>query len=131
MPDIYDRGKALAKRLLAPRSQGGKGAPLSVTHVERGEYDPSTGDTSGDVRTMYLGSAFRDSYNRNDIDGTLILVSDVKFLVSPVLLVSGGDMPAPQLGDDMLFEGTRYKVHNVKPWDNAGLVYGFEVQARL
>lgn len=130
MPDIYDRSKALATRLLAPRSKGGKGLELTVSRTITGVYDPSTTTTTGDTVVEYDGSAFRDTYSQDDIDGTLILQSDVKLLVSPVQL-DGSDMPAPLIGDDLLFGGTTYKAHNVQPWNYAGLAVGFQVQARL
>ena len=40
MPDIYDRAKATATRMLAPRSKGGKGLELVLRREIIGEYDP-------------------------------------------------------------------------------------------
>ena len=128
MEDIYDRGKALAVRMLAPRSKGGKGLEMTLTRSVKGPRDPDTGGAST-VATNYQGSAFRDTYAKTDIDGTLIKATDVKLLISPVLL-NGTDMPEPTTQDTILFDGKKYTIATVSPWDYAGLAVGFEVQAR-
>lgn len=128
MPDIYDRGKALAVRMLAPRSRGGKGLEMTLTRSAKGPRDPDTGATPT-VITNYQGSAFRDTYAQTDIDGTLIKASDVKLLVSPVLL-DGSDTPEPTTQDTILFDGKKYTIAGVSPWNYAGLAVGFEVQGR-
>ena len=128
MPDIYDRGKALAVRMLAPRSKGGKGAELTLTKTEKGPRDPDTGGSST-VVTSFLGSGLRETYEQKDIDGSLIKIGDVKLLVSPVQL-AGPDMPQPATQDKVLFDGKLYTVIQVNPWNYAGLAVGFEVQAR-
>jgi len=128
MEDIYDRAKASAARMLAPRSKGGKGLELSLVRVTTGEYDPETGTTP--VTTIqYDGSGLRENYRQQDIDGSLIKQGDVKILVSPLLL-DGADMPQPISQDKILFDGDAYTVQNVDPWDYAGLAVGFSVQAR-
>lgn len=128
MPDIYDRSKALAVRMLAPRSKGGKGLEMTLIKSVKGPRDPDTGGATT-ASTNYAGSAFRDTYEQKDIDGTLIKIGDVKFLVSPVQF-SGSDMPQPATQDKILFDGKLYTVIQVNPWNYAGLAVGFEVQAR-
>jgi len=128
MTDIYDRAKASAARMLAPRSKGGKGLEMTLRRVTSGEYDPETG-TAGETVEEFRGSAFRDTFDQADINGTTIQQDDVKFLVSPVLL-NGMDMPKPGQGDSILFDQIKYAIVNVKPWNYAGLAVGFEVQAR-
>ena len=128
MPDIYDRSKAMAARMLSPRSKGGKGAELTLTKTEKGPRDPETGGSST-VVTSFLGSGLRETYEQKDIDGSLIKIGDVKLLVSPVQL-AGPDMPQPATQDKVLFDGKLYTVIQVNPWNYAGLAVGFEVQAR-
>lgn len=128
MADIYDRSRALAVRMLAPRSQGGKGLEMTLQRVVRGPYDPVAGGPPT-TTVEHQGSAFRDSFSFRDIDGTYIKQGDVKLLVSPVLL-AGGDMPEPTTLDRVLFDGVTYSVVGVKPWNYAGMSVGFEVQAR-
>jgi hypothetical protein len=128
MPDIYDRAKATAKRLLAPRSSGGKGLELTLTRNTAGEYDPNTGGSTTSVQN-FDGSGFRENYKQSDIDGTRIKQGDFKILISPVLL-NGSDMPKPESQDSILFDGDIYTIQSVDPWDYAGLAVGYSVQAR-
>jgi hypothetical protein len=128
MPDIYDRAKAAAARMLAPRSKGGKGLELSLVRVITGEYDPEIG--GGKVTTeQFDSSGLRQSYRQQDIDGSLIQQGDVKILISPVLL-DGADTPQPVTLDKITFDGDTYTVQHVDPWDYAGVAVGFSVQAR-
>ncbi|MBF8746897.1 hypothetical protein [Pseudomonas monteilii] len=128
MADIYDRSRALAVRMLAPREKGGKGAQLTLLKRPQGPYDPINGG-SASSSVSHLGSAFRDTYKQDDIDGTRIKQGDVKLLVSPEKL-DGTEMPAPATQDQVVFDGKTYTLIAVSPWNYAGLAVGFEVQAR-
>ncbi|MEX0292540.1 hypothetical protein AAH995_04235 [Pseudomonas putida] len=128
MADIYDRSRALAVRMLAPREKGGKGAEMTLQHRQQGAYDPIAGG-SQTVTVSHLGSAFRDTYDQKDIDGTRIKQGDVKLLVSPDKL-DGTEMPVPTTQDQVIFDGKTYTLIAVAPWNYAGLAVGFEVQAR-
>lgn len=128
MADIYDRGRALAVRMLAPRSKGGKGAEMTLQRRQQGAYDPIAGG-SPTVTVSHQGSAFRDTYEQKDVDGTRIKQGDVKLLVSPAKL-DGSDLPEPTTQDQVLFGGKTYTLIAVKPWNYAGMDVGFEVQAR-
>lgn len=127
MPDIYDRAKALAARMLAPRSKGGKGLELILRRETVGEYDPDA--TSAPTELVLSGSGFREEYESKYVNGTLIIRGDVKLLVSPVQL-DGKDMPLPQSNDRIDFDGTTYTVIAVGPWNYAGLSVGYELQVR-
>ncbi|WP_421560829.1 MULTISPECIES: hypothetical protein [unclassified Pseudomonas] len=127
MPDIYDRAKALATRMLAPRSKGGKGLELVLRRETLGEYDPDAPSAPSEL--VVNGSGFREEYDNKYIDGTLIVRGDVKLLVSPVQL-AGEDMPTPLSNDRIQFDGTTYTVIAVGPWNYAGLAVGFELQVR-
>ena len=129
MADIYDRSKALAVRMLAPRDKGGKGAVLSLIRTVKGPRNPDTG-ASSEVVTTYSGSGLRETYQQRDIDGSKIKMGDVKLLVSP-MLVSGQDMPLPSTQDKFSFDGTVYTVVSVNPWNYVGLSIGYEIQARV
>lgn len=128
MADIYDRSRALAVRMLAPRDRGGKGAEMTLRHRQQGAYDPVAGG-SQTVIVNHIGSAFRDTYAQKDIDGTRIKQGDVKLLVSPEKL-DGSELPTPTTQDQVIFDGKTYTLIAVVPWNYAGLDVGFEVQAR-
>lgn len=129
MPDIYDRAKISAVRMLAPRSKGGKGLELILRRTVEGEYDPETSTTSDSSAIEHHGSGFRENYRQQDIDGSLIKQGDVKILISPLLL-DGMDTPQPISLDELVFDGDTYTVQHVGPWNYAGLSVGFSVQAR-
>lgn len=129
MTDIYDRSLALATRMLAPRSAGGKGLEMVLSVTSVGEYDPATG-AAPITTTTYNGSAFRDTYKKEEIDGNRVLASDVKFLVSPKLL-NGDTTPDINPQYKIAFDAQTYTIMSVSPWDYAGLNVGFEVQGRL
>jgi hypothetical protein len=127
MPDIHDRGRALAIRMLAPRPKG-KGLELVLRKKTVGEYNPETG---GQETTWAEtdGSGLRTNYSQEDIDDTYILQGDVRILLSPVGL-DGGDMPTPSTNDQIVFDTSTYNVIRVGPWDYAGVTCGYELQCR-
>lgn len=129
MADIYDRAKAQAARVLAPRGLGGKGLELTLIRTVPGEYDPATGATTPDTVTNYTGSGLRENYKAQDIDSSLIKAGDVRLMISPVLL-NGSDMPEPTTSDKILFDGDTYTIQAVEPGDYAGLACFFYAQAR-
>lgn len=127
MPDIHDRGRSLAIRMLAPRPKG-KGLELVLRKKTVGEYNPETG---GQETTWAEtdGSGLRTNYSQEDIDDTYILQCDVRILLSPVTL-DGSDMPTPSTNDIIVFDTSSYNVINVGPWRYANVTCGFELQCR-
>lgn len=125
MTDIYDRARASAIRMLALRPAG-KGAVFTLRRmVDANPDDPDSVPTPQD----YTGSAVRVSYTHKDINGTTVMVGDVRFIVSPVL-ADGTSMPAMVTGDRLLFDGTMYTVVGPDLLDFAGLTVALKVQAR-
>lgn len=127
MADIHDRGKALAKKMLAARPKG-KGLTLSLIKREVGAYDPVEGGQT-EVKTTYSGSGLRSSYDEADVDGTYILQGDVRILLSPVLQ-SGADTPHPSTNDVIEFDGSRYSIIGIRAWNFAGVDCGWSLQCR-
>lgn len=127
MPDIHDRGRALAIRMLAPRPQG-KGLGLVLRKKTVGEYNPETGG-QGVVWTDTSGSGLRTNYDQQDIDGSYILQGDTRILMSPTA-ADGSDIPEPSTNDMILFDGNEYNIIRVGPWDYAGVTCGYELQCR-
>ncbi len=127
MADIYDRGLALAVRMLAPRSKGGKGLALTLLRTQDGVYQG--GKMVIPPPVPFDGSGVRTNYKKAEIDGVRVVASDWKLLLSPVTL-AGADMPEPRVVDLVSFDGKTYRVISVAPWNYAGLVCGFAVQMR-
>ena len=123
----YTNVRALAERMIRR-----KGAVLTLTRTAQGAYDPTTSTTAAATVTIYSGSAFRESYSSKEIDGTRILVGDVRLLISPILRDGSGDFPKPAPSTDVLtFGGQDYTVINPESWNFDGESnVGFSVQAR-
>lgn len=127
MADIHDRGRALAIRMLAPRTKG-KGLGLVLRKKEVGEYNPETGGQDV-VWTDANGSGLRTNYRQEDIDGTYILQGDARILLSPTAS-DGSDIPEPSTNDVILFDGSEYNIIRVGPWRFADVTCGYELQCR-
>lgn len=127
MPDIHDRGRALAIRMLAPRPQG-KGLGLVLRKKTVGEYNPEAGGQDV-VWTDTNGSGLRTNYDQQDIDGSYILQGDTRILLSPTA-ADGSDIPEPSTNDVILFDGSEYNIIRVGPWNFAGVSCGYELQCR-
>lgn len=128
MPDIHDRGRALAIRMLAPRTKG-KGLALTLRKKTVGEYNPETGGQDT-VWTEIQGSGLRTGFDLQDIDNTYILEGDVEILMSPAMLDGATDMPQPSTNDVIVFDGSSYNVIGVRPGDYAGLNCFYKAHCR-
>lgn len=127
MPDIHDRGRALAIRMLAPRPEG-KGLGLVLRKKTVGEYSPEKGGQDV-VWTEINGSGLRTNYDQQDIDGSYIEQGDTRILLSPTA-EDGSDIPEPSTNDVILFDGSEYNIIRVGPWNYAGVSCGYELQCR-
>lgn len=128
MPDIHDRGRALAIRMLAPRPQG-KGLGLVLRKKTVGEYNPETGGQET-TWTEYAGAGLRTGFDLNDIDNTYILEGDVEILMSPAMLDGVTNMPQPSTNDEIVFDGSKYNVVGVRPGNYAGLNCFYKAHCR-
>lgn len=128
MADIHDRGRALAIRMLAPRTKG-KGLALTLRKKTVGEYNPETGGQDT-VWTEIQGSGLRTGFDLQDIDNTYILEGDVEILMSPAMLDGVTDMPQPSTNDVIVFDGSSYNVIGVRPGDYAGLNCFYKAHCR-
>lgn len=99
------------------------GAPIVLVR-KSSEYDPEEGVTTD--QDTHTGMAVRTQYSLRDIDGTLILQSDVRLLVS-----AADNMPQPEHGDSVSFDGNVYTVVNATPLRPADVTLYYDVQARI
>jgi hypothetical protein len=102
---LYDRLQNTAQKLIKD-----KGQTVTLTHVDPGTYDPTTGGYSGGSTTTQYGYGAVIDWNANQIDGTLIKTGDRRLLLSP-LNTAGAALTSPVLND--------------KITDAAGVVYTF------
>ncbi len=118
--DTAARNKAAAK--LAPVASGGKGQAVTLTGKSRAAYDPATGAAGPASSTDQTGSGLEESYSAREIDGTLILAGDKRFMLSP-LDASGAELTPPAPGDVLEYEtGARWRIMACEPFSPAGVV---------
>lgn len=128
MTDIYDRGRALAIRMLAPRNEGGKGLVATLTsQAPQGDYVP--GEPVKQTGISQQVSMVRTRYESKDIDGQRVLFGDARFLVSPVDQ-NGVEVVRPLAGALIDFNGDKYITVQSDAWNYAGVSCGFVVQGR-
>lgn len=84
-------------------------------------YDPTSGTTE---ETSTPVTIVVTDYAKQDIDGTLILATDRKVLMTAI----AGVIPAP--ADVLQVSGTDYSIVNVMPLAPAGVVVMYEAQCR-
>ncbi|WP_168072796.1 hypothetical protein [Caulobacter sp. SSI4214] len=96
MSTVYDRGRALAIRQLAPIAQGGKGQVVTLTYTLPGAFDEAT-QTQGQAQTVVQQcSGVEKGIDVRRIDGKSILEGDSEFVLSPVT-TTGADLTLPNV----------------------------------
>jgi hypothetical protein len=115
-------------RVTADASIRAAGASFTLNQFAD-DLDADTGEVSRGS-TSFKGAAVMTLFESKDIDGTLVLEKDVKFIVSG-LLDSGAAMPEPKSGDEAEFAGVTYECMGCKPYNFNGVIsVGFEIHAR-
>lgn len=112
----YLRMAATATRLIKAN-----GKPITVSCTVDGEYDPISGDTSS-TTSSNQSYAVQTEYKSSEIDGTLILQGDAKFMCIPTVEIGKGDSITCDTGT--------WRVVESKPKNPGGTVLDYEVQAR-
>lgn len=128
MSNIYERGRALAIRQLAPIAQGGKGQVVTLTWQAAGERGASQPPP-----VSQICSGIEKNYDARRIDGTNILSGDSAFVLSPV--ATSGDDVATHDGEDGTFtltlaSGAEKSVVRVQASRPSGLLISVELQLR-
>jgi hypothetical protein len=121
MADAFDygRSKATADRLIA---RFGQAAVLRRPGAPSGPvYDPTPGEP-----TDYACTIVVLAYDNREIDGTRILSTDKK-----VLLSKGSLAIEPALSDKLVIGGTEHAIVDpIQPLSPGGVVVLYQVQAR-
>ena len=130
---IYDNGRALAIRQLAPISQGGKGQVVTLTYQPPGEYDPDTGGVSTPDPVVQPCSGVEKAIKVDRVNGSTILAGDSEFVLSPVT-TAGVDVQLPaELPLQAIVEfadGTVKQVVGLDPKKPSGLLISATLQLR-
>lgn len=127
-----DRALAMAARMLAPKSRGGKGQEVTLHQpAVAGGYDPLTETTTpGTPAQDHLTSGVTDTFNTFLISQGIVEVDDVKLLLSP-LKADGTPTPEPDPASwPLTMGGKPYTIIRVKPTQPAGMNVLLELQLR-
>lgn len=123
----YDRFYRSAIRLLGV---SGLGAAGTISRMQEGVYDPSTGGVTSPVPVTLNISGVRIGYKDYYINGETILDTDVNLYIKPTTQ-EGVVISGIKSTDEITFDGTTYSVVDVKPWNFNGMSIGFKVHARV
>lgn len=115
---LYSRLYATSVRLLFQY-----GAAATLTRTTSGAYDPVTASTP-DTRTDYAVSAAVFDFTADEVDGTLVLRTDKKALISPDAAV------VPQPADSFTWQGKVHMVVAVEQVSPAGAAVLYKAQVR-
>ena len=99
------------------------GTTVTFTHKVQASFDPGTG-TQVNNDTVYTANAVKAAYEKEEIDGTTILASDIKLILERTATM-------PETGDTCVIGTKTYRVMPVRPIDPADYVIINEVQLRL
>lgn len=130
---IYDNGRALAIRQLAPIAQGGKGQVVTLTFTAGGGYDPTTGAYTPPTPVAQTCSGVEKAIKVDRVNGSTILQGDSEFVMSPVT-TAGADVQLPaELPLQAIVEfadGKKKQVVGLDPKEPAGLLISATLQLR-
>jgi hypothetical protein len=87
------------------------GAFVLSNYVDEGDVETGEVDRT---ESTFKGRAMPTEYESKDVDGTTILATDVKFLVSPIQ-DNGQPMPEIVVGGTVFFGAKNYDVVSAKP----------------
>lgn len=129
---IFDNGRALAVRQLAPIAEGGKGQIVTLTYTYVVEYDVEAGEAET-VPYVQEGSGVEVGIKAERVNGTSILTGDSILKLSPVR-TDGLDLVVPPdtaiTTTVTLADGTQKTVARVERKAPSGLLIMLELQLR-
>ena len=99
------------------------GAPVTLTRITPGVYDPATGTVVNSGAT-YTATGVKLNYEQRAIDGTNILQGDQRVYLDPLIAA------APQAGDTLTIGTDVFTVVASRPLSPAGVVVLHDVQVR-
>lgn len=104
------------------------GARAILNRTIDADYNATSSEVESSDRAS-AGRAVRVEYELKDIDGEMIRRGDVRLYVS-VATETGAEMPEPQNGDRITFDGTIWRVIACSPIKSATVAVAYDVQAR-
>lgn len=115
--NIYQRGQNTARRMLKKY-----GISYQIKRDGKHWVDEETGKEHHAPETLFSVIGVKTQYKPHEIDGTLILSTDIKMIFSPE-----GEI---QKGDKVLVDGVWLRVQETNPIKPANLVICYQSQLR-
>lgn len=109
-------------RTIATNLLTNKGQLVTFSHDEEVSYNGGTGERVK-TTTTFTGNGVALNYNKSEIDGELVQMNDIKFIMEATTT-------APVIGDTTTIDGEIYRAMAVKPLSPAGVVVIYQVQLR-
>ncbi|ELR5271139.1 hypothetical protein [Providencia sp. PROV024] len=114
---IYQRGQSTALRMLKKY-----GISYQVKRDGKHWVDDETGQEHFEPETLFFVIGVKTQYKPYEIDGTLILSTDIKMVFSPAVVI--------QKGDRVFVDGVWLRVQEPNPIKPAELVICYQSQLR-
>lgn len=137
MSTYDERGLALAVRMLALKSAGGKGQAITLTKKSGGTYNPATSQVESVTTSSQYTSGIVSEYKSSSQgglqrqDGSLIQSGDRSLRLSPYAVDGTPLSPGPGLDDQItLTNGQAYTITTVSMMNPAGLVIYYDCNIR-
>lgn len=99
------------------------GAPVTLTRITPGTYDPDTG-TVASTTAAHTANGVKLDFEQRAIDGTNILQGDQRVYLDPLIAA------APQAGDKLTIGTEVFTVVASRPLSPAGVVVLHDIQVR-
>lgn len=116
MMNIYQRGQSTALRMLKKY-----GASYQVKRDGKHWVDDE-GQEHFEPETLFSAIGVKTQYKPHEIDGTLILSTDIKMILPPDIDI--------QKGDKVLVDGVWLRVHEPNPVKPADIIICYQSQLR-
>lgn len=114
---IYQRGQSMAIRMLKKY-----GMAYQLKRDGKHWVDDDTGQERHEPETLFSATGVKTLYKPNEIDGSLILSTDIKMVFSPHVVI--------QKGDKVLVDEIWLRVHEPNPVKPADVVICYKSQLR-
>jgi hypothetical protein len=116
---IDTRARATANRLI---DQFGK--QITITHIIKGEYNPSTGEMAADIVTSESTAALIKDYNGFELTNGVVQAGDLKIKIAALQITE------PSIGDTVTIDSLVYSVLAIKHIWSGEMSAIYELQVR-
>lgn len=99
------------------------GESITLSRVVEGDYNTATSEAGATPPTTYTGYGHPSPYNKNEVDGSTILMSDIRLLIYTTT--------TPLVGDVATIDGVAHRVESVQKIRAQGTNIIYKLQLRI